>query len=45
MRKVLVALFAMLIMGLGVYGYAETMNEPVKVIDENENDHSIVIQS
>lgn len=43
MRKVLVALFAVLIMGLGIFGYTETSNEPVKIKDEN--DHSTVIKS
>lgn len=42
MRKVLVALFVIMILSIGVYGVADSTNNPEEVIEENE--HSSEIQ-
>lgn len=42
MRKVLVALFVIMILSIGVYGVADSTNNPEEVIEEEK--HSTEIQ-
>jgi len=41
MRKFLVALFAVLIMGLGIYGYT-TSDDPVEIMDQEQEQSNII---
>ncbi|CDO04490.1 heme lyase subunit CcmF [Oceanobacillus picturae] len=43
MKKLLVALFAVLIVGFGVIGYTQVNDDATEIVDENS--HSISVQS
>ncbi|MFC2948993.1 hypothetical protein [Virgibacillus sediminis] len=41
MRKVLLALFILIIVGVGLTGYAESNDKPVEVIDDHNHSTTI----
>ncbi|WP_373894095.1 hypothetical protein ACUL41_01750 [Virgibacillus natechei] len=43
MKKVLVALFIVMILGIGIVGYVQSVNQPAEVIEDNN--HSTRITS
>lgn len=43
MKKLLVALFLVLILGLGIFGYSQTTNHPGEIM--NHNNYSSVLEA